>query len=64
LGSYSRANLLTPRIEARGVTIGGQGVGREKEEKEKKGCRAKCLDYIWKSLWGRAAQSLDWKVQG
>jgi hypothetical protein len=34
---------------------------REKEKREK---RPKCLDYIGKTLWRKAAQPLDWKVQG
>lgn len=34
----------------------------ESEEEEKRK-RPKCPDYIGKTLWGRAAQPLDWKVQ-
>jgi hypothetical protein len=33
-------------------------------KKRRRRRRAKCLDYKGKSLWGRAAQALGWKVQG
>jgi hypothetical protein len=49
----------------------GWGGGREREKgctsRERKGEegeeeRAKCLDYIGKSLWGKGSPALGWRV--
>ena len=63
LGKCYRAgvSLLVPRTEAREVTKGNKERSRVRRERRKPACREKrreertCLDYIGKSLWGRAA---------
>jgi len=61
LGSCSPVSSQSPKIEARGITMGRKGGERRRE----KGCRErgreggpKCLDHIRGSLWRKSAQPL------
>ena len=58
IGKLLSGEFTAPRKEARGVPMGREGeetkIGRERR------VRPKCLDYIGRSLWGRAAQPLAW----